>query len=162
MADIVSPAVRSRMMAGIRSRNTRPEIALRQGLHQLGFRFRLHSKRLSGTPDIVLPKYDAAIFVHGCFWHGHDCKYFKLPGTRTEFWRAKIGRNQENDVAARAALLRDGWRVLTVWECALRGRSDKQIVSLVARAAAWLKSPKRSLELRSPRRDGDSHGGRIW
>lgn len=142
------------MMSGIRSRHTKPERIIRSGLHRLGFRFSLHSTKLRGTPDLVLPKYRALIFVNGCFWHGHSCKLFKLPGTRTQFWRAKITRNQQNDTTARSELLRDGWRVLTVWECALRGRKDQQIAALLARITKWLKSSRRSLELRAPQSEG--------
>jgi DNA mismatch endonuclease (patch repair protein) len=100
----------------------------------------------------MLPKYRAVIFVHGCFWHGHDCRLFKMPGTRPEFWRAKFSRNRQNDEAARKELAREGWRVLVIWECALRGRPEKEIASLLQRVSAWLKSSRRSLELREPRR----------
>ena len=96
VADIVDAATRSRMMSGIRSRHTKPERIVRSGLHRLGHRFVLHSRKLKGTPDLVLPKYRAVIFVHGCFWHGHECRLFRMPGTRTEFWRAKIARNRKN------------------------------------------------------------------
>ena len=93
MADVVDRKTRSRMMSGIRGKNTRPELLIRKGLHARGFRFRLHDKRLPGKPDLVLPKYSAVIFVHGCFWHGHDCHLFKWPQSRREFWRKKITRN---------------------------------------------------------------------
>ncbi len=119
MPDIVSAAVRSRMMSGIRAKNTKPEILVRKGLHGLGFRFRIHG-RLPGKPDLVLPKHEAVIFVHGCIWHGHDCPLYRLPSTRTDFWKAKIVRNQANDLKVVKALRDDGWRTLTVWECALR------------------------------------------
>jgi len=152
VADIVDAATRSRMMSGIRSRHTKPERIVRSGLHRLGFRFSLHSRRLKGTPDLVLPKYNAVIFVHGCFWHGHECSLFRMPGTRTEFWRAKFARNRENDDSARKALADQGWRVLVIWECALRGRSPKEVTSLLQRVSAWLKTSRRSLELRQPSR----------
>lgn len=121
MPDIVDPAMRSRMMAGIRGRNTKPEILIRSLLHRQGFRFRLHARNLPGKPDMVFPRYRAVIFVHGCFWHGHDCPLFKWPSTRPEFWREKIGRNQNNDNRTRTALITAGWRVGVVWECAIRG-----------------------------------------
>jgi DNA mismatch endonuclease, patch repair protein len=140
------------MMSGIRSRHTKPELIVRSGLHRLGFRFSLHSRRLKGTPDLVLRKYNAVIFVHGCFWHGHECSLFRMPGTRTEFWRTKFARNRENDDSARKALADQGWRVLVIWECALRGRSPKEVTSLLERASAWLKTSRLSLELRQPRR----------
>lgn len=124
MTDIVDAATRSRMMSGIRGKNTRPEIMVRQALHKAGFRFRLHRKDLPGKPDLVLPKYQAAIFVHGCFWHGHDCRYFKIPKTRTDFWMAKIASNSSRDQRDIEALRKLGWRVMIVWECEIRDRKD--------------------------------------
>lgn len=111
-------------MSGIRGKNTRPEIMVRQALHKAGFRFRLHRKDLPGKPDLVLPKYQAAIFVHGCFWHGHDCRYFKIPKTRTDFWMAKIASNSSRDQRDIEALRKLGWRVMIVWECEIRDRKD--------------------------------------
>ena len=145
MADVVDKATRSRMMSGIRAKNTKPEMFLRQGLHALGFRFRLHAKDIPGKPDIVLPKYQALIVVHGCFWHGHECRYFKLPETRQEFWQTKIGNNRirdEHDLQNQQA---KGWRVLTIWECAVRA-STKSCPSLdcVALAVRWLESGLKS------------------
>lgn len=127
LADVVSPATRSRMMSGIRGKDTKPELAIRRGLHALGFRYRLHARDLPGKPDIVLPRWRAVIFVHGCFWHGHDCHLFKWPKTRTEFWRQKITTNRQNDEKAVAALHAQGWRVLIVWECALKGRTRRNL-----------------------------------
>jgi len=127
MADIVSPAKRSRMMSGIKSKNTRPEIQIRQMLHKRGFRFRLHRKDLPGRPDIVLSKYNAVIFVNGCFWHGHqNCKLFRYPKSRTEFWEEKISGNRARDRKQLEALLDLDWRVTWVWECALKGKSKKE------------------------------------
>jgi DNA mismatch endonuclease (patch repair protein) len=137
MVDIVDAATRSRMMSGIRGRNTKPEILIRSLLHRRGFRFRLNARDLAGRPDIVLPRYRAVIFVHGCFWHGHDCHLFKWPQTRPEFWRDKIGRNRANDAKAQAALLEAGWRVATVWECALRG-ANRDIDGVLQRLIDWL------------------------
>lgn len=110
-------------MAGIRGKDTRPEMILRRGLHARGFRFRLHDRRLPGSPDLVFPGRRAVIFVHGCFWHGHGCHLFRLPATRQEFWRAKIEGNAARDALAEGALAADGWRVLSIWECALKGLS---------------------------------------
>lgn len=117
MVDVVDPATRSRMMAGIRGKDTKPEMLVRRALHKAGFRYRLHVKDLPGRPDIVLPKYRTVIFVHGCFWHGHDCKHFKWPKTRAEFWRKKIEGNVTRDRIAVSELERRGWRVITIWEC---------------------------------------------
>lgn len=146
MADVVDVATRSRMMSGIRGKNTKPELLIRKALHARGFRYRLHCD-LPGKPDICLPKHRAVIFVHGCFWHGHDCHLFKWPGTRPEFWRAKIGRNREVDAAAEAALLAAGWRVATVWECALKGKAKLPLDALVVLVSAWLTSDQPKLDV---------------
>ncbi|MFA7486784.1 MAG: very short patch repair endonuclease [Lysobacteraceae bacterium] len=143
MADIVPPNVRSRMMSGIRGKNTQPEWAVRRALHARGFRYRLHMRELPGHPDIVLSKYRAVIFVHGCFWHGHDCPLFRWPKTRPEFWQTKIGRNRANDSRHQTALRAAGWRVAIVWECALRQRLDVD-----AALAEWIRSGETLCEIR--------------
>ena len=121
MADIVDQQTRSRMMSGIRGKNTKPELALRRALHARGFRFRLHSSKVPGRPDLVLAKHHAVVFVHGCFWHHHEgCRYATSPSTRPEFWQAKFAANVARDSAVRRDLLEGAWRVATVWECALR------------------------------------------
>lgn len=121
MTDIGDSQTRSRMMAGIRGKDTKPELVLRRSLHALGFRYRLHEKGLPGAPDLVLSKFKAVIFVHGCFWHRHDgCRYATFPSTRSEFWTAKFAANVARDNQNQAALLSAGWRVAIVWECALR------------------------------------------
>lgn len=148
MADVVTAAVRSRMMAGIRGTNTKPELILRKGLHAQGFRFRLHDKGLPGKPDIVFPRYRAVIFAHGCFWHGHDCHLFKWPSTRPEFWQQKIGRNREVDARSDAALAEAGWRRAIVWECALKGRTKLPLEEVIARCAEWLRSDEPTLVIR--------------
>jgi len=148
MADIVTADVRSRMMAGIRGINTKPELMLRKGLHSLGFRFRLHDLTLPGKPDIVLPRYRAVIFAHGCFWHGHDCHLFKWPSTRVEFWRAKILRNQEVDARSNRLLSEQDWRLATIWECALKGRSRQPLEKVLSACADWLRSDQQQLEIR--------------
>jgi|SRR5690606_15201883 len=118
--DIVSKEVRSRMMSRIRGKDTRPEIKVRKLLHAQGFRYRLHVRRLAGSPDIVLPRYRVCIFVHGCFWHRHEgCRYTTIPATRPEFWQLKFRQNVERDARNRERLLRDGWRVVELWECGL-------------------------------------------
>ena len=148
MADIVTPEVRSRMMAGIRGKNTKPELMLRRGLHAAGFRFRLHDRTLPGKPDIVFPRYRAVLFAHGCFWHGHDCHLFKWPSSRPDFWRAKIQRNREVDTLALAALQAAGWRQGIVWECALKGKARLPIEIVLSECAAWLKSDIPFFEIR--------------
>lgn len=136
--DVVDAATRSRMMAAVKSRDTKPEMIVRHGLHRRGFRFRLQDRRLPGRPDLVLARYRAAIFVHGCFWHGHDCPLFRWPKSRPEFWRTKIGRNIERDGEVREAISEKGWRVLTIWECTFRGKpADAQDMAL-DRVAVWI------------------------
>ena len=118
MADRCSAEKRSAVMASVRAENTRPEIAVRRLVHRLGYRFRLHRRNLPGTPDIVLPKYRAAIFVHGCFWHQHDCRRGRrLPASNQTYWGPKLARNVARDATAKATLGQLGWRVLIVWEC---------------------------------------------
>ncbi|MCH8540848.1 MAG: DNA mismatch endonuclease Vsr [Opitutales bacterium] len=136
MADIVSEAQRSYNMSRIRSKDTKPEILVRSMLHRLGYRFTVNgpkNKKLPGKPDIVLPKYKTVIFVHGCFWHGHDgCKHFRYPKTRTEWWRAKIEGNIARDKDRIDQLEELGWKVLVIWECelkAVRGLPSKDVIS---------------------------------
>lgn len=118
MTDVHTKEQRSRNMAAIKDKDTKPEMRVRSLLHSLGFRFRLHRKDLPGKPDIVLPKHHLAIFVHGCFWHCHDCQYGRvIPATRPEFWASKRGGNVARDVRKQDALKAEGWRVDTVWEC---------------------------------------------
>lgn len=148
MADIVTPDVRSRMMSGIRGKNTRPELTLRRGLHALGFRFRLHYRTLPGRPDIVFPRRRAVLFAHGCFWHGHDCHLFRLPTSRPEFWREKISANRMRDELTGNALADLGWRQGIVWECAIKGRTALPASEVLAMCAAWLRSNQHSLEIR--------------
>ncbi|QYX55953.1 very short patch repair endonuclease [Roseovarius sp. SCSIO 43702] len=146
MTDIVDQQTRSRMMSGIRGKDTKPELALRRALHARGFRFRLHSKTVHGRPDLVLPKYGAVVFVHGCFWHRHEgCRYTTTPSTRQAFWQAKFTANVARDAAVRGKLLNDGWRVATVWECALR--KPDQIVASLDSLSAWLRSEKDDIEI---------------
>lgn len=121
MADILTPSQRRLNMSRIRSRNTKPEMAVRRGLHSRGFRFRLHCRNVPGRADLVFPGRHAVILVHGCFWHGHDCRLFKLPATRRDFWSAKIAGNRKRDADILKDLAAAGWRTLVVWECALRG-----------------------------------------
>lgn len=135
------------MMSGIRSKNTQPEVLVRRGLHRNGFRFRLHVKNLPGCPDLVLPRWNAVVFVHGCFWHGHDCRLFKWPATRAEFWRAKIARNREVDRRAATALRESGWRVLVVYECAIRVGRAYVPTAAIGEIGRWLRSQNGYREL---------------
>ncbi|MBX9665027.1 very short patch repair endonuclease [Novosphingobium sp.] len=136
MADIVDAETRSRLMAGIRSKNTKPELLLRRALHARGLRYRLHGAKLPGKPDLVFAKHQAVIFVHGCFWHRHsNCRFATTPSTRSEFWTAKFSANIERDKKNVAALLENGWRIATVWECALKGGDVSRVAELVAH---WL------------------------
>jgi DNA mismatch endonuclease, patch repair protein len=147
MADIVSPVVRSRMMSGIRGANTMPEQAVRRILHSLGYRFRLQKSSLTGRPDIVLRKHRIAVFVHGCFWHRHrGCNNSNLPASNPAFWREKLSRNVARDIRNERALLDAGWRVLTVWECAVRrGKGDAD--QLTSWIQAWAASNRRRGEV---------------
>ena len=131
MPDVVDKATRSRMMAAIKGKNTMPEIVVRKALHAAGFRFRLHVKNLPGKPDIVLPKYKTVIFVHGCFWHGHECKDFRWPKTRKAWWRKKIIGNKKRDSEHEIALKTLGWQTAVVWACQLQ--REKTIETLIAR-----------------------------
>lgn len=128
---------RRRNMSAIRGRDTKPELIVRRGLHAAGLRYRLHGA-LPGKPDLIFPRRRAVVFVHGCFWHGHDCPMFKIPATKEDFWREKIARNQARDVTVQAQLQNSGWRVLTVWECALRGRAKLAPPLVIDTIRHWL------------------------
>ncbi len=139
MVDVVSIQKRSQMMSGIQSKNTRPELIVRKALHNKGFRFRTHPAGLPGKPDIVLSKYKAVIFIHGCFWHGHDCHLFKWPSSKADFWLNKINRNRDKDSEVVSALLGLDWRILVIWECSLKGKEKLGVEEVVRRASLWLK-----------------------
>lgn len=147
MTDIVTPQVRSRMMSGIGGKNTKPELVLRSALHGAGFRFRLHRKDLPGKPDLFFPRHRAALFVHGCFWHRHDCHLFKWPSSRQEFWRVKIEGNAERDRRQIASLKEAGIRIGIVWECALRGRTRLPLDVVITACSQWLNSSEPGLDL---------------
>ncbi len=132
VADTRTPDQRHRNMAAIQSSSTKPELMLRRALWRLGFRYRVNEKKLPGKPDIVLPKYRTVIFVHGCFWHGHKgCKFYIVPKTNTEFWTAKVSRNQDRDQEVWRQLEAKGWSVIIVWECELKKPSFDETVSRV-------------------------------
>lgn len=151
MIDIVDSATRSRMMAGILGKNTKPELTVRRYLHMQGYRYRLHRKDLPGKPDLVLAKYRIAIFVHGCFWHRHQgCAYATTPHNRRVFWEEKLNGNTLRDQKHISKLHEEGWRVLVIWECALKhllGEIDvlqKMICSLDEGYQVWPEVPPRS------------------
>ena len=137
MADIVDSETRSRMMSGIRGKNTKPEMLVRKALTLKGYRYRLHSKDLPGAPDVVIPGRRIAIFVHGCFWHQHEgCRLARMPSTRSEYWASKLGANVARDQKAISQLVDQGWRVLQVWECATKNLERLQ--TLPEALAVWI------------------------
>lgn len=138
--DFVDSITRSRMMAAVRGRNTSPELVLRRALYALGFRYRLHARDLPGCPDIVLPKWNTVVQVHGCFWHGHRCNRFSWPKQNASFWRSKILRNRFVDRRAERALAALGWHVLVVWECAVRGMDPKRVSRVATSVAREIRS----------------------
>ena len=139
MADVHDKLTRSFNMSRILSKNTKPELVVRQELWKNGFRYRLHVKTLPGKPDIVLSRYNAIIFIHGCFWHGHpNCRYFKIPETRKSWWTSKINQTKNLDIINKAKLAEQGWRVIEIWECELRpNKIDSTIHSLIKRLKAF-------------------------
>jgi DNA mismatch endonuclease (patch repair protein) len=146
--DVVDVATRSRMMAGIRSKNTAPEMSVRKYLHAQGFRYRLHARGLPGSPDLVLPKYRVAIFVHGCFWHRHTaCRYATNPASNADRWATKFRANTERDMRNDAALRAAGWRVIVVWECELRGDSPGRLQRLVGEIMEGSSSPAAAAQI---------------
>ena len=128
-------------MSGIGTANTKPEIVVRKLLFSMGYRFRLQRKDLPGKPDLVLPRHEVAVFVNGCFWHCHECHLFKWPKSNPQFWKKKILGNRERDKRNTKSLRSLGWHVMTVWECAVRGKSDSQLESLAYRMSDWIESP---------------------
>jgi DNA mismatch endonuclease (patch repair protein) len=125
--DTVDTKTRSKIMKSVPQKETKPEMRLRKALHWMGFRYRLHDKKLPGSPDLVFPKYKAVIFVHGCFWHRHGCKQTTTPATRKDFWRAKFDANAERDKKNVSDLESAGWRVMTVWECELKNADENEL-----------------------------------
>lgn len=143
MIEKISPAVRSRMMAGIRTKHTDIEMIVRSYLHARGFRYRLHEQKLPGRPDLALKRWNLAIFVHGCFWHGHaDCRKANMPKTRPEFWQEKFRKNSERDKRATNLLHTYGWRTAVVWGCALETNPEETLTQL----AKFTKSKETSFE----------------
>ena len=153
MSDIVDQETRSRMMSGIGAKNTKPELIIRKALHRRGFRYKIHDKSLPGKPDLVLPRHRAVIFVNGCFWHGHDCSLFQWPKTREEFWRDKIGSNQERDQRNLNECVKQGWRVLTISECALKGSKKLGIEQTLDQTVRWILSDDTSKAITESKED---------
>ena len=147
MVDVVDSATRSRMMSGIRGKDTKPELLIRKGLHARGFRYRLHEARLAGKPDVVLSRYRAVVLIHGCFWHRHGCSMFRWPASNGKFWRKKLNRNAVTDQKNVDSLLTDNWRVQIVWECALRGKNRLPADSVIDQVSRWIKSKKQFSEI---------------
>lgn len=154
MVDVVDKATRSRMMSGIRGRDTRPERTMRKALFARGMRFRLHAKNLPGRPDLVFPRYRAVVFVHGCYWHQHPgCSFATRPASHVQFWSEKLASNVARDIHRIDELRARGWRVAVVWECELRANSE----AVADRVAGWLRDPSMPRELPSgPPADAES------
>ena len=140
MTDVVDPATRSRMMSGIRGKNTRPELRVRSLLHAAGLRYRLHGAGLPGRPDLVFSRARVAVFVHGCFWHRHGCFLTATPSTRPAFWTRKFGENMARDANACDQLMNQGWRVCVIWECALKGPAQLNDEEIQALFIDWYRS----------------------
>jgi DNA mismatch endonuclease (patch repair protein) len=136
------------MMAGIKGKDTLPEVSLRKALYSRGYRYRLYTKDIPGKPDLVLRKYHAVIFVNGCFWHGHDCSLFKWPKTRPEFWRTKIEGNRERDIRLLKECRAMGLRTLVVWECAMKGKGRLDFEELIIQVIEWLDSTQEEGDIR--------------
>lgn len=147
MADVHSKLIRKKNMRAVRAKDTKPELFVRRLLHSAGFRYKLHVKVLPGTPDMVLPKHKVVIFVHGCFWHMHDCALFRLPATRNEWWLNKLSENRLRGEAAEDYLRELGWRVVVVWECSLKGDSKLEKKEILDTFTSWLSGSTSFLEI---------------
>ena len=154
--DTVESKTRSRIMASVRQKDTRPEILLRSALHRSGLRYRLHVKKLPGTPDLVFPQFHAVVFVHGCYWHSHGCYKSTLPKTRREFWSAKFRANQARDRRNFNRLQERLWRVMVVWECALVGKNALSLYETVEYIREWLKGTQTFGEISGQNREHNS------
>lgn len=149
MVDIVSKAKRSRMMSGIRGKDTKPEVVLRKSLFNKGLRYRKNYAGVPGKPDIYFPRLRVAVFVHGCFWHGHaDCHLAHLPKSNTSFWRCKIAKNLDRDTAVQKILFKEGVRFLIVWECAIKGKQRIDLEVLATTVENWVRNGAGSGEIR--------------
>lgn len=145
MTDTVTPDVRSRMMAAVKSRDTGPELAVRKSLHAMGFRYRVHKRIGKARPDMVFARYRAAVFIHGCFWHGHgDCRLARMPTSNVGFWCEKIERNMARDIRNMAELAEAHWKTAVVWECAIRDRGAADVANEIGN---WLRGGKANIDL---------------
>ncbi|MDC8753831.1 DNA mismatch endonuclease Vsr [Erythrobacter sp. sf7] len=147
MTDVHDPATRSRNMAAVKARDTKPELMIRKALHAAGLRYRLNVRDLPGKPDVVLPRYRAVVLVRGCFWHRHECDLFRRPESRTEFWREKLNANAARDAKAAVALEMAGWRQAVIWECALKGRKKRDFQDTMQRLIAWIRSDEQAITI---------------
>ena len=135
-------------MSGIRGTDTKPELVIRRGLHRRGFRYRIHDRRLPGRPDLVFPGRKAVIVVNGCFWHGHDCHLFRWPSRNAAFWKKKISANMTRDAGNRLLLASSGWRILSVWECALKGKDKHPVDDVIRGIEHWLRTASGNGDIR--------------
>jgi DNA mismatch endonuclease (patch repair protein) len=156
MTDVLTVEQRRLNMSRISGRDTKPEMQVRQGLHARGLRYRLHDRKLPGRPDLVFPRHRAVIFVHGCFWHSHGCALSKQPATRQDFWKAKLEGNVTRDRKAIDSLRSAGWRILVVWECALRGSLRTDGEELLAQAEDFVRGTKQVQEIAGGERGAEA------
>ena len=148
MVDIFNPEKRSQIMASISAKDTKPEIKIRHALHRRGFRYRLHAKSLPGKPDLVFKKFNAVVFVNGCFWHGHNCPLFRMPSSNRSYWTQKIDANRKRDTKNNKQLLDLNWRILTIWECSMKGSDKLDFDLLILLVENWLMGDSRTMEIR--------------
>ena len=153
MADIVKKEKRSKMMSNIKGKNTKPEMLVRKSLFEIGYRYRLHNNKIPGKPDIMLPKYKVVILVNVCFWHRHDCHLFKLPKTRTEFWKEKLRSNEERDTVNFQKLLDLGYRIATVWECSLKGKLKLPLDKITKNLDSFIQSSDKTISIHGSGKD---------
>lgn len=148
MTDVLTTKQRHYNMSRIKSKDTKLELLIRKAIFSYGFRYKLHDKKLPGKPDMVFPKYRAVIFINGCFWHGHGCHLFKWPKTRAEFWKNKISHNIELDKKNYEKLIKEGWYILTIWECAIKGKKRKSAEIVINNIINWLDNGQRDKQIR--------------
>ena len=148
MVDVFSKEKRSQIMASVSGKDTSVELRIRKALHRKGYRYGLHNRTLPGTPDIVFRRFNAVVFVNGCFWHGHDCPLFRPPSTNRDFWEKKIQGNRIRDVKSVGLLQEKGWRTMVVWECSLRGKSRLKFEDVILTVEDWLHSNRKHSEIR--------------